>query len=132
MKRVIVCCDGTWNDADNQSADTNVFRIASAIHATQHTCGVLQIVLYLRGVGTEGLRIERLVEGATGLGVNDNIRSAYNEAVQRSVVARYGKSASICTADKAGICDTETYEPRNLSPLFASDGTLIEGESVAD
>lgn len=77
MKQVIVCCDGTWNDTYNQSADTNVFRIARAIHATQQTGGVQQIVLYLRGVGTSGLRIERLVEGATGLGVDDNIRSAY-------------------------------------------------------
>ena len=77
MKRVIVCCDGTWNDTDNQSTDTNVFRIARAIHATQHTGGVLQIVLYLSGVGTSGLEFEKLVAGATGLGVGDNIRSAY-------------------------------------------------------
>ena len=76
MKRLIVCCDGTWNDSDRQSEDTNVFRMARAIHATQHT-DVLQIVLYLRGVGTSGLRIDKLIEGALGLGVDDNIRSAY-------------------------------------------------------
>jgi uncharacterized protein (DUF2235 family) len=85
MKRVIVCCDGTWNGTDNQSSDTNVFRIARAIHATQHTGGVMQIVLYLRGVGTSGLRIERLVEGAIGLGVDDNIRSAYMFIAQNYV-----------------------------------------------
>jgi uncharacterized protein (DUF2235 family) len=85
MKRVIVCCDGTWDDIDNQSADTNVFRIARAIHATQHTGGVMQIVLYLRGVGTSGLRIERLIEGAIGLGVDDNIRSAYMFIAQNYV-----------------------------------------------
>jgi uncharacterized protein (DUF2235 family) len=77
VKRVIVCCDGTWNDVDNQSTDTNVFRIARAIHATQETGGVQQIVLYLSGVGTEGLEFEKLVAGAIGLGVADNIRSAY-------------------------------------------------------
>jgi uncharacterized protein (DUF2235 family) len=77
MKRVIVCCDGTWDDTGDQRMDTNVFRMARAIHASQETGGVLQIVLYLRGVGTSGLRIERLVEGAIGLGVDDNIRSAY-------------------------------------------------------
>jgi uncharacterized protein (DUF2235 family) len=77
MKRVIVCCDGTWDDTDNQSADTNVFRIARAIHATQETGGVLQIVLYLSGVGTSGLQFEKLVAGAIGVGVGDNIRSAY-------------------------------------------------------
>ena len=76
MKRVIVCCDGTWNDIDRQSEDTNVFRMARAIHATQKT-DALQITLYLRGVGTAGLRIEKLVEGGIGLGVDDNIRSSY-------------------------------------------------------
>jgi uncharacterized protein (DUF2235 family) len=77
MKRLIVCCDGTWNDIDNQSRETNVFRIAKAIHGSQDTGGVLQIVLYLRGIGTSGLKAEIWIEGATGLGVDDNIRSAY-------------------------------------------------------
>ncbi len=77
MKRLIVCCDGTWNDTDNQSTDTNVFRIAKAIHGFQETGGVFQIVLYLRGIGTSGLKGETWIEGATGLGVDDNIRSGY-------------------------------------------------------
>jgi uncharacterized protein (DUF2235 family) len=84
VKRVIVCCDGTWNDTDRQSEDTNVFRMARAIHATQET-DALQITLYLRGVGTSGLRIERLLEGGTGLGVDDNIRSAYMFIAQNYV-----------------------------------------------
>lgn len=77
MKRLIVCCDGTWNDTDSQSTDTNVFRIAKAIHGSQETGGVLQIVLYMRGVGTSGLKAETWIEGATGLGIDDNIRSGY-------------------------------------------------------
>jgi uncharacterized protein (DUF2235 family) len=77
MKRLVVCCDGTWNTTDNQSTDTNVFRMARAIHASHETDGVLQIVLYLRGVGTSGLTAETWIEGATGLGVDDNIRSGY-------------------------------------------------------
>jgi uncharacterized protein (DUF2235 family) len=84
VKRVIVCCDGTWNDTDRQSEDTNVFRMARAIHATQET-DALQITLYLRGVGTSGLRIERLIEGGIGLGVDDNIRSAYMFIAQNYV-----------------------------------------------
>ena len=84
MKRVIVCCDGTWNDIDRQSEDTNVFRMARAIHATQKT-DALQITLYLRGVGATGLRIEKLVEGGIGLGVDDNIRSAYMFIAQNYV-----------------------------------------------
>ena len=31
MKRLIVCCDGTWNDADQGTDYTNVSRLAWAI-----------------------------------------------------------------------------------------------------
>jgi len=77
MKRLIVCCDGTWNAADSQSAETNVALMARAIHATQDTGGMPQIVLYLRGVGSVGLKAEQWFEGAVGFGVDENIRSAY-------------------------------------------------------
>src|ERR1700734_95875 len=66
MKRIIVCCDGTWNADDLQTNDTNVAVLARAIHGSQQTGGALQIVLYVRGVGTTGLKLETLIEGATG------------------------------------------------------------------
>jgi uncharacterized protein (DUF2235 family) len=77
MRRLILCFDGTWNSADSEKADTNVVRLARAIHATQETGGVQQTVLYLRGIGSTGLDIERIVDGATGLGIDDIIRSGY-------------------------------------------------------
>ncbi|MET1028054.1 MAG: DUF2235 domain-containing protein [Dongiaceae bacterium] len=77
MRRLVICFDGTWNNADSDKADTNVALIARAIHATQETGGVQQSVLYLRGVGATGLEVQRIVEGATGLGIDDNIRSGY-------------------------------------------------------
>jgi Uncharacterized alpha/beta hydrolase domain (DUF2235) len=55
MKRIVVCLDGTWNSDDTQTTDTNVSQIARAIHGSQEIGGILQIVLYLRGVGTTGL-----------------------------------------------------------------------------
>lgn len=85
MKRLIVCFDGTWNDADSGRSDTNVARLARAIRATTNTGGVPQLVLYLRGVGTSGLTSERVIAGATGLGVDDNIRSAYMFLAQNYV-----------------------------------------------
>jgi uncharacterized protein (DUF2235 family) len=85
MKRIVVCCDGTWNADDTQTDDTNVALIARAVHASQQTSGVLQIVLYLRGVGTSGLKLESWIEGATGVGVDDNIRSAYQFICQNYV-----------------------------------------------
>jgi uncharacterized protein (DUF2235 family) len=82
MKRIIVCCDGTWNADDLQTNDTNVAILARAIHGSQQTGGTLQIVLYIRGVGTTGLKLESWIEGATGIGVDDNIRSAYQFIAQ--------------------------------------------------
>ena len=84
MKRIVVCCDGTWNSTDDNSKDTNVALLARAIHATQGT-DLMQIVLYVRGVGTAGLAIEKLFEGAVGFGVDDNIRSAYMFIAQNYV-----------------------------------------------
>lgn len=53
MNRIIVSCDGTSNADDEQTDDTNVAILARAIHGSQQTGGILQIVLYLRGVGTK-------------------------------------------------------------------------------
>jgi len=44
---------------------------------------VPQLVLYLRGVGSTGMLAQRLVEGAVGLGVDDNIRSGYMRRTMR-------------------------------------------------
>jgi uncharacterized protein (DUF2235 family) len=88
MKRLIVCFDGTWNSADGDgSIDTNVVKLSRAIHATQNTGGVPQIVLYLRGVGSTGVAIERMLAGATGEGIDENIRSAYMFLAQNYVPA---------------------------------------------
>lgn len=85
MKRIVICCDGTWNAADSQTDDTNVALIARSVHGSQQTDGILQIVLYLRGVGTSGLKLESWIEGATGVGVDDNIRSAYQFICQNYI-----------------------------------------------
>lgn len=87
-KRLVVCFDGTWNSADTGECETNVARLARSIHATQTTEGVHQIVLYLRGVGTTGHAVERLLSGASGRGVDDNIRSAYMFLAQNYLPAR--------------------------------------------
>jgi hypothetical protein len=89
-----------------QSVDTNVARLARAIHGSQQTGGVLQIVLYLRGVGTTGLKLETWIEGATGLGVDDNIRSAYQFIAQNYVpddeIFLFGFSRGAFTARSLG------------------------------
>ena len=77
-KRLIVCCDGTWNDADSAAEFTNVVRIARTIKPidTRSNPATPQIVYYHSGVGTSDA-LDRVVGGAVGLGLSRNVRDAY-------------------------------------------------------
>ena len=77
-KRLIVCCDGTWNDADSAAEFTNVVRIARAIKPidTRSSPAIPQIVYYHSGVGTSDA-LDRVVGGAVGLRLSRNVRDAY-------------------------------------------------------
>jgi uncharacterized protein (DUF2235 family) len=75
QKRLVVCFDGTWNAADSERAETNVVKLARAI-PVRDPAGILQLVLYLRGVGT-GSMADKVLGGATGEGVENNLRSGY-------------------------------------------------------
>lgn len=76
MRRLVVCCDGTWNSRDQTDggvpAPTNVVRIANAIARDQS-----QRVYYHPGVGVDGSRLEKALGGGTGTGLSRNIMSAY-------------------------------------------------------
>ncbi len=77
-KRLIVCCDGTWNTADQASdgrpCPTNVTKVALSI-APVDSAGVRQCVYYHTGVGTS--RGERLWGGAFGVGLSRNVVDGY-------------------------------------------------------
>lgn len=79
MKRLVLCCDGTWNRADQESnhepCPTNVVRLGYRV-AKRDPAGVAQIVYYDQGVGT-GNTIDRITGGAIGKGLDDNIYDAY-------------------------------------------------------
>ncbi|MEW2051682.1 DUF2235 domain-containing protein [Streptomyces sp. NPDC005476] len=77
-KRLVVCCDGTWNFAD-QPSRTNVAKIALSVRAGS-AGGKEQRVYYHSGVGT--LRRERLRGGAFGLGLSRNVLDAYRFLVE--------------------------------------------------
>jgi len=85
MRRLIVCCDGTWNRADQvhngSPCPTNVVRMA---YSTAKSDGAIpQIIYYDQGVGT-GNAIDRISGGAFGEGLEDNVHDAY-----RFLVANY-------------------------------------------
>ena len=79
MKRLVICCDGTWNSADQkvdgEPCPTNVVRFAYRV-AKRDSQGVSQIVYYDQGVGT-GNSLDRLSGGALGKGLEANIHDAY-------------------------------------------------------
>ena len=78
MKRLVVCCDGTWNKADQasngQPCPTNVVKLAYRV--AKRDGAIPQIVFYDQGVGT-GNAIDRMSGGAFGDGLDDNIFDAF-------------------------------------------------------
>ena len=74
MRRLIVCCDGTWKAAEAE-APTNIVYIARALLPVGRD-GVSQHVFYDPGVGT-GTWVDRWTGGAFGQGLSDNVKDAY-------------------------------------------------------
>jgi len=63
MKRIIICCDGTWNTpkkiCDNgKLCITNVKKIHDQIVNTDKS-GITQITKYIEGVGTDGQNFKK-------------------------------------------------------------------------
>jgi uncharacterized protein (DUF2235 family) len=89
--KIVVCCDGTWNTPRNE---TNVYRtyhflrerLGNPAETTRKTgvttCqgragdGTEVLLYYDRGVGTDWF--SRIVGGAAGVGLSENVRDAYH------------------------------------------------------
>lgn len=82
-RRLVVCCDGTWNRPDHLNrgvaAPTNVCKVALGV-ADKDAEGVSQLLYYQPGVGTR--RFERIRGGAFGLGLSRNVRDCYRFLVE--------------------------------------------------
>lgn len=80
MRNLIVCCDGTWNSAEDRKGGvpvpTNVVRLYNALEDFDAS-GNPQLKYYHPGVGTEGGLIKRMWEGGVGAGLDRNVMSAY-------------------------------------------------------
>ncbi|KJH70274.1 DUF2235 domain-containing protein [Aliterella atlantica] len=74
MKRLVVCCDGTWQKLSS-SYPTNVVKIAQAVKPVCND-GTPQIAFYDEGLGA-GDELDKLVGGAFGWGIDQNIQDAY-------------------------------------------------------
>jgi uncharacterized protein (DUF2235 family) len=79
MKRLVVCCDGTWK-AESSSTVSNIIKIAQTIRFdAPGPAGepIQQWVSYVSGPGARGFLADRLMGGAFGLGLEANLSSAY-------------------------------------------------------
>lgn len=80
-KRIIVCCDGTWQDgvSEQRSAYTNILRLARTInHADERLSPAIpQIVFYQSGIGSEKNFYSEYIEGTTGSSLADKVEDAY-------------------------------------------------------
>lgn len=80
MKRIVICCDGTWNKPGlmdlGKPVKTNVQKIYEAI-ASKGADGIPQVKYYGVGVGTGYTLSDRFFGGATGRGIDRNIKDAY-------------------------------------------------------
>jgi uncharacterized protein (DUF2235 family) len=149
MKRLILCCDGTWNRADQAKAEgdgparptpTNVVKLAYRV--AKRDGEIPQLVFYDQGVGT-GNFLDRVLGGAFGHGLDENIFDAY-----RFLMANYeagdelyffGFSRGAYTARsiggmirKCGILKRSSFEEyANAMQLYRSEAKPDEPEAVA-
>lgn len=76
MKRLICCFDGTWNDDKNEETLTNVVKLFRAIPARAPD-GMEQRARYVIGIATGYHGRARFSIGASGVEVDDRIRTGY-------------------------------------------------------
>lgn len=119
QKRLIICCDGTWNNGLNSDPDqvTNVLKLARCIFPEDRRTfpPVPQLVYYQAGIGTTEISALNLAQGATGTGISSKIREAYGFIAQNYIpgdeVFLFGFSRGAFTA-------------RTIASLIADIGIL--------
>src|ERR1700760_3586948 len=126
-KRLVLCCDGTWNTPDQSSGGqprpTNVTKLALAIADTDEA-GREQCVFYHRGVGTS--RWEHISGGAFGVGLSGNVKDTYRFIVENfepgDELFFFGFSRGAFTArSTAGLVrNAGILRPGNLDQLDAA------------
>lgn len=109
MKRIVICCDGTWNSpgdtADGEPVKTNIQKLFEGVCNLDND-GVQQIKYYVEGVGTAGSKLRKIIDGATGYGLDQNIINAYSflawNYIQGDEIYLFGFSRGAYTARSLG------------------------------
>jgi uncharacterized protein (DUF2235 family) len=144
MKRLVLCCDGTWNRADQEVAGkpcpTNVIKIAYRL-CKRAPDGTEQIIYYDQGVGTGDVE-DKLLGGATGAGLEQNIHDAYIFLMANyepgDEIYIFGFSRGAFTArsiggmiHKCGIIEREHVEQYLVAEKLYHDGMLRADDGAA-
>lgn len=115
-KRLVVCCDGTWDTAE-QPYKTNVTKVAESVRPGLAD-GKDQRVYYGSGVGTR--RFERYRGGAFGEGLSENVMDAY-----RFLVGTYEPGDELFFFGFS----RGAFTARSLAGLVRNSGILRQGEA---
>ncbi|WP_415920190.1 DUF2235 domain-containing protein [Tateyamaria sp. SN6-1] len=130
MKRIVVLCDGTWNSPDIADT-THLPEMAISLDISDQ-----QVVKYFSGVGVNddprfetllGRGVNRILGGATGLGLGAKVKAAYTAIAQTyedgDEIYLFGFSRGAFTARsvagmirKCGIIDD--LSPRGIRRAF--------------
>ena len=80
MKRIVICCDGTWSKPGTidrgKKVKTNVLKMYEALNSIGED-GMPQVKYYGQGVGTRFSVKDKLFGGISGKGIDRNIKDAY-------------------------------------------------------
>ncbi|MBZ4015039.1 DUF2235 domain-containing protein [Streptomyces purpurogeneiscleroticus] len=120
-QRLVVCCDGTWFDPSMASA-SNVRRLHNALLPTDAD-GRPQRSHYEPGVGTEGGLLRRLLGGAAGAGLSQDILDAYQWL---ATAYQPGDSIALFGFSRGA------YTARSLAGLITASGLIdLDGLNAA-
>jgi uncharacterized protein (DUF2235 family) len=120
VRRLIVCCDGTWNTAEDPTV-TNVRRLANAL-GDRDERGNEQLTYYQPGVGTAGPLLARLLGGGTGTGLSRNVMDGYHW-----LAARYSPGDQIALFGFS----RGAYTARSLAGMISACG-LVDPADLAE
>lgn len=126
-KKIILCCDGTWQSSVSgaHNLPSNITRIARTLAKAgrDNQDGKIwqQIVYYDSGIGSGSLStFESKRQGATGDGLVVNVLEAYNFVVYNFVVNNYSPGDNIyCFGFSRG-----TFTARAIAGMITDFGVL--------
>ncbi|MGW6006893.1 DUF2235 domain-containing protein [Oerskovia enterophila] len=121
MKRLVLCCDGTWNSPVRASV-SNIEKIARSVHTGIGPDGVQQMVFSVEGVGARGYRVDALLGGAFGYGLSRNVVAGY-----RDLALNYEPDDEIYVFGFS----RGAYTARSVAGMIASVG-LLTADALAD